>query len=321
MSKAILVTGATGKQGGAAVNALVASNADIEILAVTRNPNSPGAQKLAQTSPKIKLVQGDLTDPARTFANAKIATSTPIWGVFSVSTNTASNSKNSSTFQIQSTRDVNRKLDPEELQGINLIDTAIKENVKFFVFTSVDRHGDKSTNNPTSVPHFISKHNIEQHLFQHASQAGIGYTVLRPTAFMDNALGGFGKMFGTLWNTRPKNMKLQLIAASDIGYFAAQAFLNPESEIYKNKCISLAGDELTFEEAKAKFREVANMEFPTTFSLIGYGLLMAVADLRLMFKWFETEGYAADIEGLRKIHPRLKNFTTWLNEESGYVKK
>jgi uncharacterized protein YbjT (DUF2867 family) len=55
MSRAILVTGATGKQGGALVNALLDANADFEVLAVTRNEKSDAAQKLAKRSPKIKL--------------------------------------------------------------------------------------------------------------------------------------------------------------------------------------------------------------------------------------------------------------------------
>lgn len=84
MTVAILVTGATGKQGGAVVNALIAQDGDVEILAVTRNTDSASAQKLAKKSPKIKLVQGDLDDPATVFANAKKATSLPVWGVYSV---------------------------------------------------------------------------------------------------------------------------------------------------------------------------------------------------------------------------------------------
>lgn len=84
MSKAILVTGATGKQGGAVVKQLLAANADITILAVTRNASSPSAQKLAQMSPNIKLVEGNLNDPAALFRNAREAAPQGIWGIFSV---------------------------------------------------------------------------------------------------------------------------------------------------------------------------------------------------------------------------------------------
>jgi FlaA1/EpsC-like NDP-sugar epimerase len=84
MSKAILVTGATGKQGGSVITNLLKQDADVEILAVTRDVNSASATKLAAKSPKIKLVQGNLDQVGEIFANAKKATTKPIWGVYSV---------------------------------------------------------------------------------------------------------------------------------------------------------------------------------------------------------------------------------------------
>ena len=85
LDKAILVTGATGKQGGALIAALLSHNAPFTILAVTRNPESPSAQKLAAKSPRIKLVKGNLDDLPALFGAAK-AISPQIWGVFSVQT-------------------------------------------------------------------------------------------------------------------------------------------------------------------------------------------------------------------------------------------
>jgi hypothetical protein len=49
----------------------------------------------------------------------------------------------------------------EESQGKALIDESIRQKVKFFVYSSVDRGGeDRSFNNPTNIPHFMTKHNI-----------------------------------------------------------------------------------------------------------------------------------------------------------------
>ena len=84
MSKAVLITGATGKQGGAVINALLEHDADFEILALTRDVNSAGAQNLAKKSPKIRLLQGNLDRPDEIFQKAKEVTSLPVWGVFSV---------------------------------------------------------------------------------------------------------------------------------------------------------------------------------------------------------------------------------------------
>lgn len=84
MSRALLITGATGKQGGAVIKALLAAKADFEVLAVTRDATSPSAQRLAGKSSNIKIVQGNLDDCDSIFKAAKAASSTPIWGVYSV---------------------------------------------------------------------------------------------------------------------------------------------------------------------------------------------------------------------------------------------
>ena len=88
MSRAILVTGATGKQGSSVLQALISAKADFQYLALTRNPASASAQRLAQKSPSIKLIGGDLDHPDEIFRAAKEKTSVPIWGVFSVQVST-----------------------------------------------------------------------------------------------------------------------------------------------------------------------------------------------------------------------------------------
>lgn len=84
MTKTVLVVGATGKQGGSAINALLNSPqaADFNILAVTRNPEGNGAKKLAERG--CKIVKGDLEDVPALFEAAKKIAPEGIWGVFSV---------------------------------------------------------------------------------------------------------------------------------------------------------------------------------------------------------------------------------------------
>jgi nucleoside-diphosphate-sugar epimerase len=83
-TKALLITGATGKQGSAVINALLKANYDFNIIALTRNASSPSAQKLVQKSPKIKVITGNLDDLSSVFTKAQEAADAPIWGVFSV---------------------------------------------------------------------------------------------------------------------------------------------------------------------------------------------------------------------------------------------
>lgn len=199
-----------------------------------------------------------------------------------------------------------------------MIDAALRNEVKHFVYSSVDRGGPRSDNDPTDIPHFISKHNIEQYLYEKAKDSEMTWTVLRPVAFFENLVPGFvGKVFATSWEmTLRKEQKLQLIATSDIGYFAAQSFLNREE--YKNKKLSLAGDELTYGEFKTTFENTTAQSLPTTYWFVATILNWMSKELGYMFRWFRDVGYGADISALRRINPELKDFSMWLKSESQF---
>ncbi|VUC26621.1 unnamed protein product [Clonostachys rosea] len=303
MSRTLLITGATGKQGGSVIQALIDDAADFQILAVTRDSNSPSAKRLASKSPNITVVQGNLDDVEGIFQEAEKSSKSPIWGVFSVQA--PAMNKNGPII--------------EEKQGKALVDAAIKHGVKYFVYSSVDRSGDRSFDNPTDIPHFISKHAIEHHLVESSKGTDLEYTILRPVAFMENFDGGFiGKVFATSWRLVVKSRPLQLIAAADIGIFGAKAFISPQE--FSGKAISLAGDELTYEEMKKVFAKKTGQAAPATWSILAHFVLWMSKEMGTMFTFFEKEGYGADIEALRKIHPNIMDLETWLGRSS-YVKK
>jgi uncharacterized protein YbjT (DUF2867 family) len=183
MATSVLITGATGKQGGAVIDALLsaATISDILICALTRNTESGGAKKLAAKAPdRIKLVKGDLNDCKAIFKAAP----TQIQGVFCVS---------------MPALGPGAKSDTEMVQGKALIDAALEHGVEHFVYTSVDRHGADSETLETDIPHFISKAHIENHLREKAGKR-MTWTILRPSAFMDNIVQGFaGKIFPTAY--------------------------------------------------------------------------------------------------------------------------
>ncbi|KAE8167822.1 nmrA-like family protein [Aspergillus tamarii] len=298
---AVLITGATGKQGGSLIKSLISRNAPFEILAVTRNPTSPSAQKLRNLSPSIRLVEGDLDNPAKIFQNAQRLTPSPIWGVYSVQAAIGNNS--------------------EESQGKSLIDEALKQNVKFFVYSSVDRGGqDHSYTNPTKIPHFIKKHNIEHHLVDRSKNTSMEWAILRPTAFYENLTPDFfGKVFATCFKMALKGKKLQMVATSDIGHFGADAFLNPDQ--YKGRGVSLAGDELSFEEMERVFVQKRGESLPMAFRPVCSLFMAMMKDMGYMFRWFHEEGYGADVRALKEVHPDMKDFGTWLEMESGFAKR
>lgn len=162
MSKAILITGATGKQGGAVIDAL-AGKPGFTLLAVTRNPSGSSAQKLIAKADNIKVVQGDLDDVPGMFKNAGEVAKAPIWGVYSV--------------QISMGKGVT--FESEVIQGKAMVDESVKQGVKHFVYSSVERGGDEeSWTNGTPIPHFQTKQILDNYLRDNAGQ--MGWTILRP---------------------------------------------------------------------------------------------------------------------------------------------
>ncbi|KAL4956727.1 hypothetical protein BDW69DRAFT_157899 [Aspergillus filifer] len=300
MTRTILVTGATGKQGGSVITSLLEQDADVEILALTRDISSSSAKRLADKSTKIKLVEGTLDHPDAIFENAKKVTQTPVWGVFSVQV---------AAFTGNTTH--------EAKQGKALIDAALKANVKHFVYTSVDRGGEShSLNNPTDVPHFINKHNIEHHLINTTKGTDMTWTILRPSAFLDGGLvpGFAGRVWATTIKVALQGKPLQVTAVSDIGFFGAQAFLKPEE--YAGKAISIAGDEITFDEMNRVFKSAEGKDIPLTFEFLSRLAMWFVPDMGLMFKFFHDEGFGVDIPALKRVHPGLKDFRSWLEDGS-----
>lgn len=177
-SRRLIVTGATGKQGGALIEALLAhSSQPFEIYAVTRNKNSAGAQRLA-SKPKVHVIQGNFSNPSSIFKQVESP-----WGLFSVTTPMGRGGAKT-----------------EEAQGKAMTTAALNAHVKHIVYTSVDR-GANSDTDPTNIPHFASKKNVEDDIKERTyPNEETTWTFLRPVAFMDNLSNDFlGKMFVVVW--------------------------------------------------------------------------------------------------------------------------
>ncbi|AEO68400.1 935af2a5-7818-4ce4-82e9-f8eff2518578 [Thermothielavioides terrestris] len=299
----ILVVGATGKQGGAVVKALLGlpeGSTCFHILALTRNAQSERAKALVDAhNGSVELIEGDSTVPKPIFDSRPKGS---IAGIFIVTT----------PGRIS-----------EELQAVPLIDVAVDHGVKHIVFSSVDRGGDeKSWDHPTTIKHFRAKHHIEVYLRDKAEQTGSNFTwtILRPVAFLDNMNPGMMcAMFTAMWTAAlSPDRKLQLVAVRDIGLFAAQAFSEPGK--WAGRAVGLAGDELTLAEAREKFEKVTGKPLPQTWTILGRAVLWGVRDVGNMFAFFEKHGYGVDIAARRQEVPML-DFETWLREESKWMKE
>ncbi|KAF4556706.1 Hypothetical protein D9617_1g085850 [Elsinoe fawcettii] len=301
----VLVTGATGKQGGSVVDALLACPRaqDFLILAVTRDVGSAAAKRLQDKGTNVRVVKGNLDDVPGLFEAAEETAGGKVWGVYSV--------------QVSMGKGVT--FESEVRQGKTLVDESVKRGVEHFVYSSVERGGEEeSWQNPTPIDHFKSKLEIELHLKDHTGQ--MAWTILRPVAFMDNLEPGMpSRVFLTAMRDSLQGKKQQWIAVSDIGFFAALAF--QETERYNRKALGLAGDELTWDELQAIFQRDTSAPPTPVFWFLGSFLKYMVTELGRMLTWFGTDGYKADIKSLRKLHPGMKDLETWIRKDSTFPLK
>ena len=198
----------------------------------------------------------------------------------------------------------------------------MKNSVSHFVYTSADRGGSRSDNDPTNVPHFRTKYNIEQHLVSKAQASKLTYTVLRPVAFYENLTPDFfGKVFTTSWAVKLlADRKLQLISTRDVGFFGAQALMKSEDAMYKNSSMSLASEALSFDEFKMVFEKKTGEKLPMTYGVTAKILCGLSKELGYMFDWFRDVGFGADVDECRRVHAGMKSFEEWLATESAWKK-
>jgi hypothetical protein len=83
----------------------------------------------------------------------------------------------------------------------------------------------------------------------------------------------------------------------------------------------LAGDEISFQQASEVFKAKTGKDFPESYSILAQGLMYMVKEVKVMFEWFYTDGYKADITALKKTHPGLLSWSDWLEKESKHELK
>ena len=194
-------------------------------------------------------------------------------------------------------------------QGKNLAEAAKKAGVEHFVYSSV---GGAERN--SGIDHWESKWEIEKHI----RKLGLPATMLRPAAFMENYYIDqveIGILKGKLMDPIHGNKPYQTIATADIGAFAALAFERPKEFIGLE--LELAGSELTNPETAETFSRVLGM--PVRFQQLPMPLVRVVLgkEFYQMFRWFNREGFRADIKELRRRYPevQLQTLEEWLRSE------
>ena len=278
----VLVTGATGRQGGSVIRHMHPKG--WKLRALTRDPDSPAAQKLVRMG--IEVVKGDLENPGTLEPATR-----GVYGIYSVQDFWAVGAKR------------------EVQQGKNLADAAKEAGVEHFVYSSV---GGAERN--SGIDHWESKWEIEKHI----RKLGLPATMLRPAAFMENYYIDqveIGILKGRLMNPIRADKPYQTIATDDIGAFAALAFERPKDFIGLE--LEIAGSELTNPAAAQVFSRVLGKEVKFRKLPMPMVRLVLGKEFYQMFRWFNESGFKADIAFLRRRYPEvhLQTLDEWLRNE------
>ena len=272
---AVVVTGATGKQGGAVVKSLLERGH--EVRAVTRSTDSAKARELANAG--VTLVRAALEDTAALTHALEGATS-----LFAMTTPFEGGAR------------------AETRQGISAADAAKAAGVHL-VFTSVG-----SANRKTGVPHFDSKYEVEEHI----AKIGVRATVLAPVYFMENLYFGKEQLAKGIYATPlPPTRQLAQVAVADIGAVAVRFLEDPGR--FAGKRFDLAGDELTGNDVVAILSRVTGRPFSYFQVPLDVIRQHMGEEAVKMYEWFDRVGYTVDRATLRREFPDVAfhDFESW----------
>ena len=277
----VLVLGATGGQGGAVAAALI--RAGRPVRALVRDPAAPAARRLAAAG--AQLAAGDFTDPetlttAMQGAAAAFALTTPF--------------ESGPGAELE--------------QGRAIVEAAAAARLGHLVFSSV-----AGATQETGIPHFESKAAVERIL----AASGLPHTVVAPTYFYDNALGGAEQLRrGVLELPLPAGHQLQQLDRTDLGSFVELVLRDPAA--FAGRRVELASDAPT--PAQMSQALSAALGRPVRFEEVPMSAVrQGSADMAAMWEFLRGRGYQADIGALNHDYPEVAwtSFRTWAQRTAG----
>ena len=281
-SLSVLVTGATGQQGGALARVLL--DKGHRVRAFVRKPDSPEAKELERLG--AELTEGNFEQPSTIEDAAR-----GVDAVFVVAT----------PFEAGTEAEVRH--------GIAAADAAKAAGVGHLVYSSV-----ANADRDTAIPHFDSKREVEEHI----ERLGVPYTIVAPVYFMENLLAPWtlpelkgGRLPMALSSSRP----LQQIALSDIAAFTA--LILEKRKDFAGQRLDIASDEVAGDEVAETLTRVTGHEIHYVELPLEQVRQAMGDDGARMFEWFDQVGYSADIAALRRDHPEVgwHTFEGWAKEQ------
>ena len=275
----ITVIGATGQQGGAVIDALLKQR--VPIRAVTRNPHGDKARALVQRG--VEVIRADLED-----ADSVRAAFDGASAGFAMTTHNGP--------------DGPRR---EVAHGRVIAAAASDAALPFLVYSSVG-----GVDRDSGVPHFESKHKIEEVLLR-----AVPVTLVRPTFFMETLRLMIRRDGARITIAMPLagGVAVQMISVRDIGQVAAALLLMADPAVAP---VEIAGDELTGEQIAGRIAH--RLGSPTTYVQLPLDVLGDDVDLKMMFGWLgRLPAYQADFARTRELAGGVEDLTRWLARVDG----
>jgi uncharacterized protein YbjT (DUF2867 family) len=297
----VLVTGATGRQGGATARALLA--AGVPVRALVRDPAGDRARAVEALG--AELVAGDLHD-----RDSVIRAAEGVRAVFSV--------------QMAEMVGDGFDFDGEVTQGVNLVEGARAAGVPQFVHTSVSGADER-----TEVPGWAEGRwaSMEPVLGAKAAiqdrvrAAGFPrWTLLKPGFFMENFLPSMAFLFprgveGGLVSVLRPETRLSLAAVDDIGTAAAAAIIAPER--FDRVELDLASDYLSMTEIAEILSRVLGTPLSAPVMTEEEAFAAGMPGMGASHEWMNVAGQPARPEYARSLGLPLTGFEEWARRYLG----
>lgn len=299
-ARPVLVTGATGKQGGATVRALLAAGAPVRAL--VRDPSAERAQALRELG--VELVAGDLFD-----RDSVVRAATGARAVFSV--------------QMPAYTPDGFDFAGEITQGANLVDGALAAGVPQFVHTSASRPAPHpqipgSTESGWAVGSPLhAKAAVEDRV----RAAGFPHwTLLRPSTFMENFDPSMAYMFprgveGGLVSVLNPGTYVSVVATTDIGAAAAAALLAPER--FDGVELELASDFLPMSRIAEVLSDALGVRLPAPDMTVEEALAAGMPQMGASLDWMNVVTQPARPQFATELGIPLTSFERWAHEQLG----
>jgi uncharacterized protein YbjT (DUF2867 family) len=270
----ITVVGATGQQGGAVIDALLEQR--IPIRAVTRNPYGDKARRLVERGVAVVCANLEDADSVRVAFDGAAA-------AFAMTTHDGPEGPKQ-----------------EVAHGQVIAAAAADTGLPFLVYSSVG-----GVDRGSGVPHFESKHEVEQVLRQ-----AMSVTFVRPTFFMETLRLMIRHDDGRVTIAMPLagDVAVQMISVRDIGRVAAALLVMGDPAVAP---VEIAGDEVTGEQIAERIAHAIGS--PTTYLQLPLDVLDDDEDLKLMFGWLaRLPAYQADFARTRELVGGVEDLSRWL---------